>query len=301
MRNNKIIITVDYETWQPVPENKEINWEKDVLSPANELMDACEKSGAKLTFFIEMCEVIWLEKNEPSIYAQIKDQIKDIINRGHDVQLHMHPNWLPELGAKKNENVYEWNWDYIHLDACPNDISILIKDCKEKLESIVHEINATYKVRAFRAGGYRIQPFEKIRKALIENQIFIDTSVYMGGISDDRGYDFTGCKSYTRPYKAGEHDPCIEQSEDKECVIELPITSYKNGERLFIDNEESENIGRRYIGMPKEAFEGENNFFTLIGHTKADHNFIALSDQLEIVGGDLEQGLSQYQRVMRKL
>lgn len=282
MRQNKTIITVDYETWQPIPAGKSIDWEADILIPAGKLMDACETSGAKITFMVEMCEIFWLERNEPDIYMRIVKQIQDMVRRGHDVQLHMHPNWFPELGARKTENGFEWNWEYIHCDAVPGDLSELVRRCKERLEEIVRVVRPDYKVCAFRAGGYRVQPFARIYEALKDNNILIETSVYAGGISGDREYDFSKCNSLNNPYIASAADPCISSEEG---ICELPIACYRSGARVFIDDEESRHVAKRLFSMPVECFSQNENFFTLIGHTKAEHDYSALSEELVIWGG----------------
>lgn len=247
-------------------------------------MDACEASGAKVTFFVEMCEVFWLEENDHETYERIAAQIAEIVRRGHDVQLHMHPNWMPELGACKTEDGYDWNWDYIHCDAVPGDLTGLVKRCKEKLEELARNSNPDYRCMAFRAGGYRVQPFSRIYEALKDSGITIDTSVYAGGTSGDRGYDFTGCKSMNQPYTAMKKDPSFVASGWSE-IIELPIACYRAGDRVFIDNEESKCVARRLFNMPASCFSQEENYFTLIGHTKAEHDFEALSSQLVIWGG----------------
>lgn len=282
MRENNIIITIDYETWQPIPEGYVINWKEDLIENTNYLMETCEQVGAKLTLMVEMCEYFWLLENELKTAKLIEDQLKDAVKRGHDVQLHLHPNWMPELDAKYENGSWYWNWDFGACNDYPYDLAELFALCKNHLESIINEVKSDYTVKAFRAGAYRVQPFERISDALVKNGINIDTSIYRGGKSKDRGYDFSKCRSFNRPYKADMKDP--QNSDDKNSpVIELPITTYRKGERWFLDNDEADVFGSRFINLNKKYFEQEKNYFVLIGHSKGKHNYKGIEEQLRII------------------
>lgn len=282
MRKNHVIFTIDYETWQPLPAGYKINWKEDLFYNANKLMDTFEEEGAKLTFMVEMCEYFWLCENNKEIAQAIEKQIQDIVLRGHDVQLHIHPNWMPECGVYTNGVEWYWNWDMASAETYPNDFSSLVQKCKCKLEDIVKAVKPDYRVLAYRAGAYRIHPFDKIYKALNENQILIDSSVYRGGISNDRGYNFNKCKHSNKPYWCKNDDAQLE-SESVHKIIELPITTWKRDGRLFIDNDEADLFATRFLALGKKYFEYSNNFFVFIGHSKGDHNFEAIKKQLHIL------------------
>ena len=230
MRENNIIITIDYETWQPVPEGERINWEEDLLVNTEYLMETCERVGAKLTLMVEVCEYFWLLEKDEDFAQKVEKQLRVAVARGHDVQLHIHPNWLPQLGAEYKEGMWYWNWQYGSCNDYPYNLIELIGKCKERLEFIICEVKKDYRVLAFRAGAYRVQPFARISDALVKNGIIFDCSVYKGGKSIDRGYDFSKCKSHNQPYRASMIDP---QKIDKNnsMLIELPITTWKKGTR----------------------------------------------------------------------
>src|SRR4030095_394598 len=59
-RFRDLILTFDYETWQPVPEGKRIDWVETVLEPAEKLLLTGEKHRVPLTFFVEMGELLTL-------------------------------------------------------------------------------------------------------------------------------------------------------------------------------------------------------------------------------------------------
>lgn len=284
MRKNNIIITIDYETWQPIPDGEIIDWDKDIILPTKKLIKACESSSAKLTLMVEICELMYLEEKEPDVYNRIVEQIQSVVKAGHDVQLHVHPNWLPELGAVKTENSYKWDMDKASCDNVPGDLSVFIRRCKDALEKIVRPVRPEYRVRAFRAGAYRVQPFARLGQALIENDIPIEMSVYAGGRSLDRGYNFTKCKSVNQPFRASLEDPQIEVDRGERSICELPISVFRKSERLFIDGDESALVARRLLSMPRRAFENESNWFVITGHTKGERDYNGIREQLEIIG-----------------
>lgn len=283
MRKNKIIITIDYETWHPIPEGCEIDWENDLIVNTNALMNICEKNNAKLTLMVEMCEYLWLKENgKTEICTLIEQQLKDAIRRGHDVQLHIHPNWMTELGAKYENGKWIWNWSYASCNDYPYNLNRLFYKCKTELEKIIYDVNPNYKVQAFRAGAYRVQPFNRIAEALIGNNIICDTSVYSGGKSKERGYDFSKCRYANMPYWASKNDPQKCGLIDYD-IIELPITVWKRGERWFLDNSEAKVFASRFLQLNFKYFQNNQNYFVLIGHSKGEHDYKHIDKQLGIL------------------
>ena len=282
MRKNRILITIDYETWQPLPEGYSINWEEDIVNNTERLMDTFEQVGAKATFMVEMCELLWLYDKDCDVAKMIEHQIQNIVRRGHDVQLHIHPNWMPETGADCNDGKWFWNWDYASAEEYPFDYSELVERCKGKLEEIVRVVKPDYKVIAYRAGAYRVQPFGETYRALKNCGIMLDSSVFRGGQSLDRGYDFRACKSNNQPYYCNANDP---QLEGLGQIIELPIATYKKGKRWFLDNDEALILGKRFLNFSSMMFSKEINYFTMIGHSKGKHDYDSLKKELMMVSG----------------
>ncbi len=282
MRENRIIFTIDYETWQPIPKGYKIDWKKDLLDNADKLMEIFESEGAKLTFMIEMGEYFWICENDIDMAHAIEKQIQDMILRGHDVQLHLHPNWMPECGVSKEGEEWAWNWEMASADTYPGNFCDLIKKSKLKLEEIVRAVKPNYEVIAYRAGAYRIQPFNVIYDSLKINNILIDTSVYRGGKSKDRGYNFNKCQYANKPYWCKKDDAQLE-SKKNEDIVEMPITTWGKGERLFLDNDEASLFAYRFLELHKEFFQYAQNFFVYIGHSKGNHDLEAIKRQIRVL------------------
>jgi hypothetical protein len=60
------------------------------------------------------------------------------------------------------------------------------------MEDTIRKVSPGYKVTTFRAGGYLVEPFEKLRAAFYENGIKTDSSVCPNLVNDDGvfSYDF---------------------------------------------------------------------------------------------------------------
>jgi hypothetical protein len=86
-------------------------------------------------------------------------------------------------------------------------------------------VNPDYKVTTFRAGGYLVEPFDKIRDALLNNEILIDSSVCPGVFNNNEisPYDFRFYPNETK-YTFNSSPKVITDEGD---FIEIPITSIK--------------------------------------------------------------------------
>jgi SAM-dependent methyltransferase len=295
-RRQLAAITVDYETWQPIPAGKTIDWTADIFAPADRLAAIGEACGASITFFVEMGEYFWLCEHDPDVARRMEEQWRDLARRGHDLQLHLHPSWLPELGAAKTPDGWHWNWNLAKAHDYPGDLSAVIRRCKDALESAVRRVDPDYRVTCFRAGAYQAQPFERLHDALVQNGIVCDSSVYQGGYSEERGYDYREARSSHQPYFASRVDPQYESSNAAKKLVELPIFTYSPDARCFIDGSEGSRFAdaflaqlprrrinlraRRALGRLPRALRAlltpardgvdMDNYFVLIGHTKAD-------------------------------
>jgi SAM-dependent methyltransferase len=239
-------VTIDYETWQPIPLGKRIDWRRDVLEPADRLVEMADRAGARLTFMAELGEYFWLREHDPQVARKMEAQWKEFVRRGHDVQLHLHPSWLPELGARC-EKGGEWHWDFskAKVDDYPGDLAVLIGRCKAALGDLLKGVESGYEVVAFRAGAYQAQPFKRLFEALTANGILADSSVYAGGHSTERGYDYRSAYSDHQPYFANPYDPQLKAPPSDWQLIELPIFTFAPGRRWFMDNGEGPQIARR--------------------------------------------------------
>jgi SAM-dependent methyltransferase len=245
-RRRLVALTLDYETWQPVPAGRKIDWNADVFEPTAALLDACDAEGASLTIFAEMGEHAFLREHEPQIAARMEAQWRDAVQRGHEVQLHLHPNWLPELGARLEDGRYAWNEQLTRTDDHPDLVS-LIGTLKKTLEQAIHQVDPSYEAVAYRAGGYEAQPFRRIAEALQANDMWCDSSVYNGGRRPGQYHDYTHPVDTHQPWFVSHVDPQLEAPPAERGIVELPVATFGRNERLTFDTEEGARFGERLL------------------------------------------------------
>ncbi len=225
MKKKTIILSYDYELFFGL---KSGTVYKSIVEPTNKLMDIMERNGLRGNFFVDYLMFRELEKqhNERAQkdLALLKDQIRDMVHRGHRIELHLHPHWID---AKYNGDG-TWNFDdftHYSLSSLSEDFIIeLFKSGTNYLTSLAREVDNDYKIVAFRAGGWAVQPFDKLKRAFLESGIIIDSSTSQGcfNINQDSYYDFRNM-----PQKAVYHfdnDVCKEVKDGR--FLEVPITSF---------------------------------------------------------------------------
>lgn len=242
-RHRDLVLSVDYETWQPIPKGKRIDWGETVLRPAERLMLAAERFGAPITFFVEMGEILWLRLHDPCVAEALENQIRDARRRGHDIQLHLHPEWLPTSSPRHDPLTDGWWWDEgkSRLHLLEEDPSALIGRLKEDLEAIVRPVDPAYKVRVFRAGKYRIQPHGPVLRALAARGIPADSSVWHGGRSFEDRFDFRGAFSALNPYFPSPIDINLPAPPAEASTLEFPISS-RGGGRFTLEGADADQL-----------------------------------------------------------
>jgi hypothetical protein len=206
-----IALTIDYELWG----NGAGCVFKDVINKTEKFLSLCNQKKIKSTIFFEVVEYWKLQeewskgntmgyKSNPA--EAMKKQIQQAHKNGHDVQLHLHPQWV---NAKYVDNKWMLDNRFWRLSDVPltanQDICIGLKDLiqkgKECIEEMLYPIHPNYKCNIIRAGGFNIDPSKEILKVLSELDFEMDSSVYPRGYENGllSKYDFRkidGTKAY---------------------------------------------------------------------------------------------------------
>lgn len=199
-----------------------------LIKPTNVMLDFMEKIGIKGTFFVDYLMLKYLSKNNDdrskNDLQTIVEQLEEIIRRGHRIELHIHPHWVD---AKYNG---DGTWDFsdfshYNLQSFPEDevVNMFNEGC-ELLYSIIHKVDNNYKIIAFRAGGWAVQPFSHLKRGFESTGIFVDSSASYGVKSEskDSKFNFNGIPN--KNYYRFEND--VEKEDKKGRFIEIPISSY---------------------------------------------------------------------------
>lgn len=217
-----IFLTFDYELFFGASTG---TVKKCLIDPTNRLLTLAQKNEISLTFFVDVGYLLRLEDyktNFPELetdYQQINEQLIELVKQGHDLQLHIHPHWEKSTYANGK-------WTMITKDAYrladfdDDSVGSIFRRYKAKLDSY-----RSTPCHTFRAGGWCIQPFDKLKPYFEELGIRFDSSVFPGGFFASGNYQFDFRSAPNKAMYAFNDDVCKEVSDGK--FIEYPIASWR--------------------------------------------------------------------------
>lgn len=213
------ILTLDYELFF----GKNVGSPQvSIIESTNKLLTVLNKFNAKAVFFVDVTYLLQLKALKSS-YSQLQNDYDDVVqhikkleSEGHQIQLHIHPHWQDSTYDKNG-----WDLDlkrYRLANWSEQQAAKIIGNCVQELNS--HLMTPVF---AYRAGGWCIQPFIHIKQAFKDNNIWLDSTVFLKGrsLSKTHAFDFL-----TAPKLASwnfEEDPCIESNGGY--FTEIPISA----------------------------------------------------------------------------
>lgn len=222
----KIILSFDYELFFGY---KSGTVRKSLIDPTYKMLDAMDKVSAKATYFVDYLMIKFLEKENDrrcdSDLKLIKEQLCEILRRGHRIELHIHPHWID---AKYNGDG-TWNFDdfshYMLTCFSDKEIELMFDEGTETINQIAREVIPDYRVVAFRAGGWALPQMNIVSSSFLRNNIKLDSSLGRGIYIDD-GYRAIDCTQM--PAKAYYHISTDALREDVNgSFIEAPISTFR--------------------------------------------------------------------------
>jgi len=217
MKKN-VIITFDYEVFLG---SQTGSIENSVIEPTQYALEILKEYNAKAIFFVDATWLLFLMENSPLDFKLVSKQLKDIINAGSSVELHLHPQWLD--ACKNGDQIEFKSFDNYSLHSL-SDIEILnlFRKSIELLESITLQ-----KIQCFRAGGFCIEPFEPIKRAFEECGIIYDFSVAPGmRLNSGNIYDYDFSDAPKLPYYHFQNN--VKIPEPNGLFVEIPLSTYLN-------------------------------------------------------------------------
>ncbi len=195
--------------------------------PSLALMNIAEKFGVKLTFMVDVAHQLTLKKycKHPEVKIQSKlwdETVLLMIERGFDVQLHLHPQWV--------NSVYKDG--YFHLTdvwnigrLLPEEQTALITDSVVYLESLLRPVRPEYDVCAFKGGAWGLQPSTHLMSELGKAGIHIIMGPRDGMLVKQQGLDYTGMEEKVLPYYPN-HDDLTKIADAGGKSVVIPLQSY---------------------------------------------------------------------------
>ncbi len=220
--------------------------ESEVLIETTErVLSVCEDIGVRMTLFCDLpCLWRYRELGHGQFPDSVDHQLKNMIDRGHDVQAHIHPHWLETEIVYNKEGLSKYNFSLSKFllgnwvpeggTALQSFCADIFKRAKSYLESLLRPVNPSYRCIAFRAGGYGIQPNTKeIFQALIDTGYLIDSSVVPGMVlsSNVNRVDFTEVPQKGNYFISPELG--LSKVSEKG-IFEIPVLALRQGEARWL-------------------------------------------------------------------
>jgi len=170
-----------------------------LIYPTQELLKISEKlEGLKYVFFVDSLYLLKLKEFSDQFqrlmrdWIAVTDQLRNLVRNGHDVQLHLHPQWYYSTFDKENN---KWVLDFNHykITDCPvHDVEKMLSESILLLEQIVG-----YKPTAYRAGGYSFPTEIEYVRLFEQYGISKDSSVFSGkkAIGAFQTYDYSSIRN----------------------------------------------------------------------------------------------------------
>ncbi len=229
----RVLFTLDYE----IHGNGEGRPYELMIEPTARLLRLFDAHGAKLTIMADIAEILKFKEHaehgpeDTFCYRDIVAQLQDAVVRGHDVQLHVHSSYFNATfdGQRWVQDWSEYNFAGLALDRMTG----MVQQGREFLESILRPVKADYRCIAFRAANWSVSPARNVVKALLENGIRIDTSIFkFGRRAGLVAFDYSGAHSDLVPWPASEADLCVKDPRSR--LWEFPIYSEERWMGAFL-------------------------------------------------------------------
>ena len=215
----KFLLTLDYELFFGTNTGSPDGC---LIYPTRVLTHELERHGFLVTLFVDAGYLDRLSRSLQKLHKfqleRISTQLQQLVSRGHDVQLHVHPHW---------EDTH-WTNGRWEIDTTRYRLqSFSCHAIAELLDRYTGLLGSITGIRptAFRAGGWCLQPFESLAGPLANAGIHIDSTVYTRGksVNPGREFDFSMAPDLDR----WRFDTNPVSAQDAGRFLEIPITAYR--------------------------------------------------------------------------
>lgn len=224
----KLLISLDYELFFG---RRTGSVERCLIAPCDALCKALVPYAGKLSFFVDIGFVLRLKSEAKKSdllrreYDLLCRHMERLVQMGHELQLHIHPHWEDSHWMDGN-----WKMDvrrYRLHDFADEEISSIVASYRNALAQFC----SADSICAYRAGGWVVQPFDKLGPALAKQGIEIDSTVFGGGQSESDTHVFDFRNAPKRSTWRFDTDPMVPSSHGQ--FLEVPIASHAVGPGFY--------------------------------------------------------------------
>ena len=205
------------------------------FAPLRRLLQIYAKFGARTTILPDLMQQIRfrrLEAKHPELrpLADSWDEhVRDAFRKGHDIQLHLHPQWL---NADYENGHWHPRGDWSILNYEGDAAYTMLAGGKQYLEDLLQPIDSDYRCLAFRAGALAAAPSDHLFESLATLGIEIDVSI-AGGVfvdSEDLQLDYRNCEEPFLPFYPVMKD-ARKVSDKREDIVCVPLNHFYGSRR----------------------------------------------------------------------
>lgn len=249
-----IILTDDWELWG----DGSGNMQRLQFDHMEKLINIYEDYGLQGSFNVEVMQQLYhlkLGRRHTHLAALARiweDRVKRVYAKGHDIQLHLHPQWL---GAVYENGRWRLKGSESILDYPPEDMFRMLSECKEYLEGLLQPLDHSYRCVSFRSGAWHIAPNNHILSQLAQLGFVCDTSVINGVGNSSRNRSVI---DHFLPYYPNMKDARL-ISASPQPIVCVPTYAYKHNLATLLLREVAR-ILNRWSGFKIGVFAAPNDF-----------------------------------------
>jgi len=208
------------------------------FEPMRKLVKIFNNYGIRGSFNAEVMQQLTY-RNQEKCFPELKvianeweQVVMESFRYGHDIQLHLHPQWSD--ASYQGHGNWKLGGDWSILSYPDQQIRAMLVCGKQYLETLLRKIDPGYACVSFRSGSWCAAPSDSLLPILSELGFAFDMSI-VPGIRNDTPQvklDYTRCEESFAPYYPDMRD-ARRVSRSVEPIVCIPTNSF-SGARLAL-------------------------------------------------------------------
>ena len=223
------------------------------FAPMRKLVGIYNAHGIRGSFNAEVLQQLTFREFQdahPELKAladEWDESVRETFRQGHDVQLHIHPQWS---SAEYSDGRWNLKGDWSILNYPAAEARALIARGKEYLENLLRPIDPNYATVSFRSGSWCIAPSPFMLSLLAEFGIVFDMSIVGGVHYDTRRIklDYSSCEEDFLPFYPNMKD-ARRVSNKREPIVCIPTNHFYGSRRSTFQH----HVGKLSAKLKKPA------------------------------------------------
>lgn len=205
------------------------------FAPLGRLLEIYAQVGARTTILPDVMQQLAFrrcENKHPNLKPLANswdEHARAAFLQGHDVQLHLHPQWL---NARYEEGRWHPNGDWSILKYERDAAYSMLSEGKQYLENLLQPLDPSYRCLAFRAGALAAAPSAHLFKSLAGLGIQLDVSIAAGVFVNNHNLqlDYRDCEETFLPFYPMMED-ARRVSDQREQIVCVPLNHFYGSRR----------------------------------------------------------------------